>query len=38
MRLYGEIQYTRTGHRWQYNAAHALCMLYHSGYIPTQNI
>jgi hypothetical protein len=27
MRLCGKIWYSQTGHRWQYNTAHALCML-----------
>jgi hypothetical protein len=27
MRQCGKIWYSRTGHRWQYNTAHALCML-----------
>jgi hypothetical protein len=27
MRQCGKIWYSQTGHRWQYNMAHALCML-----------
>jgi hypothetical protein len=38
MRKCGKIWYKRTGHRWQYNETHALCMLDKEGYRQTHRI
>jgi hypothetical protein len=38
MRQCGKIWYSQTGHRWQYNTAHALCVLYNWGYRHTLRI
>ena len=32
MRQRGKSWYSQRGHRWQYNTAHALCMLHNYGY------
>jgi hypothetical protein len=34
----GKIWWWQTGHRWQYNTAHALCMLDNKGYRHTLRI
>jgi hypothetical protein len=33
----GKIWYSQTGHRWQYNTAHALCMLETKARIQTHS-
>jgi hypothetical protein len=38
MRWCGKIWYSQTGYRWQYNMAHALCMLDNWGYRHTLRI
>jgi len=37
-RYCGKMLYNRTGHRWQYNTAHALFMLDNQGYRHTQYV